>query len=168
MKSKEIMTNCPVTINPMMSLGKALEIMEAGEKQISVLPVLDTQTEEVLGMLRLHDVYNPTINDRLFNLADQELKEDWFLMLERPVIIGVGRLSKQKGFDILIRAFNEYADTSSGTLVILGEGNERSNLEKLINCNEKEKVRLQGFVENPYKFIKSKNSKNLHEFYKIQ
>ena len=25
-------------------------------------------------------VYNPTINDRLFNLADQELKEDWFLM----------------------------------------------------------------------------------------
>jgi len=62
MKSKEIMTNCPVTINPMMSLGKALEIMEAGEKQISVLPVLDTQTEEVLGMLRLHDVYNPTIN----------------------------------------------------------------------------------------------------------
>ena len=62
MKSKEIMTNCPVTINPMMSLGKALEIMEAGEKQISVLPVLNTQTEEVLGMLRLHDVYNPTIN----------------------------------------------------------------------------------------------------------
>ena len=64
-------------------------------------------------------VYNPTINDRLFDLADQELKEDWFLMLERPVIIGVGRLSKQKGFDILIRAFNKYSDTGSGTLVIL-------------------------------------------------
>ena len=100
-------------------------------------------------------VYNPTINDRLFNLADQELKEDWFLMLERPVIIGVGRLSKQKGFDILIRAFNKYSHTGYGTLVILGEGDERSNLEKLINYNEKEKVRLPGFIENPYKFIKN-------------
>lgn len=62
MKSKQIMTNCPVTISPMMSLGKAIEIMEAGDKQISVLPVLDLETEEVIGMLRLHDVYNPTIN----------------------------------------------------------------------------------------------------------
>jgi CBS domain-containing protein len=45
-----------------MSLGKAIQIMEAGDKQISVLPVLDLETEEVIGMLRLHDVYNPTIN----------------------------------------------------------------------------------------------------------
>ena len=42
----------------------------------------------------------------------------------------------------LIRAFNKYSDTGYGTLVILGEGDERSNLEKLINYNEKEKVRL--------------------------
>jgi CBS domain-containing protein len=41
------------------SLGNALKKMEKGTKQISVLPVIDPGKNQLLGLLRLHDIYNP-------------------------------------------------------------------------------------------------------------
>lgn len=59
MKTHSIMSTNPQTIYPKISLGKALKIMEEGPKQISVLPVLDIDSNNVIGMIRLHDIYNP-------------------------------------------------------------------------------------------------------------
>jgi arabinose-5-phosphate isomerase len=59
MKTHSIMSINPQTIYPKISLGKALKIMEEGPKQISVLPVLDIDSNNVIGMIRLHDIYNP-------------------------------------------------------------------------------------------------------------
>jgi GalNAc-alpha-(1->4)-GalNAc-alpha-(1->3)-diNAcBac-PP-undecaprenol alpha-1,4-N-acetyl-D-galactosaminyltransferase len=48
------------------------------------------------------------------------------------VIVGVGRLTPQKGFDLLIRAFATIAPSNAGArLVIYGEGPERSRLQQL-------------------------------------
>jgi GalNAc-alpha-(1->4)-GalNAc-alpha-(1->3)-diNAcBac-PP-undecaprenol alpha-1,4-N-acetyl-D-galactosaminyltransferase len=47
-------------------------------------------------------------------------------------ILGVGRLVQQKGFDLLIRSFAKVSQVHEDwKLVILGEGNERNNLEEL-------------------------------------
>ena len=62
MKAENIMSKKPKVIHPNFSLGKALKIMEEGEKQISVLPVLELNSKKVIGMLRLHDIYNPKTN----------------------------------------------------------------------------------------------------------
>ncbi|MGE4504703.1 MAG: glycosyltransferase family 4 protein [Desulfovibrionaceae bacterium] len=53
--------------------------------------------------------------------------------ITRPAIIGVGRLSREKGFDVLLRAYSlARAELPPGTgLWILGEGAERPNLETL-------------------------------------
>ena len=53
----EIMTNEPTTIFPNKSLGFALDLMEKRKTgPISLLPVVNPKTEELLGLIRLHDV----------------------------------------------------------------------------------------------------------------
>jgi glycosyltransferase involved in cell wall biosynthesis len=63
------------------------------------------------------------------------------------VIGAVGRLSAEKGFDVLIRS--TYALVSRGLdvrLVIVGEGSERENLERLVReLNLSARVRLAGW-----------------------
>ena len=54
--ARDAMTVDPVTVAPDASLGRALELMERRESQISVLPVVD-DTGRALGLLRLHDVF---------------------------------------------------------------------------------------------------------------
>jgi glycosyltransferase involved in cell wall biosynthesis len=68
-----------------------------------------------------------------------------------PVIISVGRLNRQKRFDILIDACSKAGRRQACELWIVGEGPERRALERRI----KERglsgsARLLGFRENPY------------------
>lgn len=50
----------------------------------------------------------------------------------KPFVLGVGRLSQEKGFDCLIRAFARVRPLRSELrLVILGEGRDREQLERL-------------------------------------
>jgi len=54
-----------------------------------------------------------------------------FLDKHSPVLLGVGRLSHEKGFDRLIAAFNTVKGQHSGAgLVIIGEGDQRGRLEQ--------------------------------------
>ena len=100
-------------------------------------------------------VYNPTINERLLNLQNESILEEWYLQDNRKTILGIGRLSKQKDFETLIKAFYEFGDFENYKLVILGDGKEKENLEELIRKLKIENhVYLQGFVSNPYKFLK--------------
>jgi GalNAc-alpha-(1->4)-GalNAc-alpha-(1->3)-diNAcBac-PP-undecaprenol alpha-1,4-N-acetyl-D-galactosaminyltransferase len=49
-----------------------------------------------------------------------------------PLIVAVGRLTHQKGFDVLLRAFARVAHTfGDWRLAIIGEGEERQNLTRL-------------------------------------
>jgi glycosyltransferase involved in cell wall biosynthesis len=66
-------------------------------------------------------------------------------------IVAMGRLVRQKGFDLLIEAFARCAGQHpEWSLVILGEGEERSNLESLISAmGLQDRVRLAGKVPQP-------------------
>jgi glycosyltransferase involved in cell wall biosynthesis len=71
------------------------------------------------------------------------------------IIIGIGRLKKLKNFSLLIKAFERINKTLPSSLVILGDGPERSNLQALIeDLNLFGKVHLTGFVENPSLFLR--------------
>lgn len=54
----DIMTKSPVCVGPEASLGRAVELMEERKSRLSVLPVVEADGE-FLGLLRLHDVYQP-------------------------------------------------------------------------------------------------------------
>lgn len=68
----------------------------------------------------------------------------------RPVIIGMGRLVPQKGFDILIRSFSKIAEKyPNWTLTIYGEGSERQILEALIHeLGLGHRIHLPGVAED--------------------
>lgn len=59
LRASEVMTSSPVHIGPDALVHDALRLMEDRPSQIYVLPVLDTKTHVCLGLLRLHDIYQP-------------------------------------------------------------------------------------------------------------
>ncbi len=77
----------------------------------------------------------------------------------KKYIISIGRLTKQKNFSLLIKAFNEIRKNNDQfKLLIIGEGEEKKNLELLIaNLNIKNDIIFLGFKENVFKYIKLSN-----------
>ena len=57
LQAKHVMTNHPVSIFPSASLKDAVQLMENRSSQISVLPVLDAESNCCLGLIRIHDIY---------------------------------------------------------------------------------------------------------------
>ena len=73
--------------------------------------------------------------------------------VEGRIILAMGRLHRQKGFDILIEAFAALAD-SSIRLVILGEGEERAALRaQAKNLGVEARVHLPGFDARPERWL---------------
>jgi arabinose-5-phosphate isomerase len=56
------MTASPIATQPEKSLGEALRLMEERSSQISVLPVVDRESDKLVGLLRLHDAYQPGLS----------------------------------------------------------------------------------------------------------
>ena len=75
--------------------------------------------------------------------------------LSIPFIVSAGRLINEKGFDLLIKAFNKISVNNKLQLIILGEGILRKELELLINELElNNKVLLPGYCNNVYPYFK--------------
>ncbi|MFH5834127.1 glycosyltransferase [Halalkalibaculum sp. DA384] len=71
-------------------------------------------------------------------------------------IIGIGSLKKQKDFPSLIQSFGKVQKEIGAELLILGEGDERPRLERMIQeRNLEDSVHLPGFVEEPLQYLKS-------------
>lgn len=60
-KAAEIMTARPTTITPGASLKEAAQLMEDRPSQISVLPVVEPSSRRCLGLIRIHDIYQPEL-----------------------------------------------------------------------------------------------------------
>lgn len=103
---------------------------------------------------RVRAIYNPIITPELRRMTQAELDHPWFFPGQPPVILAVGRLSEQKDFSTLIKAFALLRQSRSARLMILGDGEERQPLEALVEAlNLKEDVSLPGFIANPYPFM---------------
>jgi glycosyltransferase involved in cell wall biosynthesis len=103
---------------------------------------------------KIEVVYNPVVTPSLLAQADQPIDHPWFLPGQVPVVLGVGRLSLEKDFSTLIRAFAHQGLRRRARLMILGEGEQRGKLENLIaELDLGEAVELPGFVKNPFAFM---------------
>jgi glycosyltransferase involved in cell wall biosynthesis len=97
---------------------------------------------------------NPVLSPKLYDLAAQEPEDTWFKEPGAPRIVAMGRLTRQKGYDVLLKAFAELCRQRAGKLLILGEGPLRPQLQTQIQELElQDKVRLAGFKANPYPYL---------------
>lgn len=97
-------------------------------------------------------IYNPIDMEEIRHKAE----EDLWLNRDTVNVVTVGRLVPAKGYDILLKAHKELIEEGiQYNLLILGEGEERSRFEEYIrNNNLEDTVKLVGFKENPYPYMK--------------
>lgn len=102
---------------------------------------------------RVHVVRNPVITPEIDRLAREHVAHPW-IGGEVPLLLGVGRFSRQKDFPTLLHAFAHVRVRRPARLVILGEGDERAALERLVHrLGLDDAVDLPGFVANPYAWM---------------
>jgi len=99
-------------------------------------------------------VYNPVVDSELANKADASIDHPWFKPGAPPVIIAVGRLTEQKDFPTLLRAFSQVRAQRQARLLLLGEGEMRGKLEALAReLGIDRDVSLSGFTNNPFAYM---------------
>jgi glycosyltransferase involved in cell wall biosynthesis len=92
---------------------------------------------------------NPVDIDAIVASADAGRKKVApFPVNNHPVIIAIGRLTRQKGFDLLLAALARMR--SRARLIILGEGKDRETLlEQAQALGVSDRLTLPGFVPDP-------------------
>ena len=112
---------------------------------------------------KIRVIYNPIDTDRI---CERALDAPGTSVPE-PYIISAGRLVPSKNFPLLIESYR--SSSISENLVILGEGEERRKLERLVSTLGLDgRVILPGHMQNPYPIMRAArlfvSSSNLEGF----
>ncbi|MGM0137961.1 CDP-glycerol glycerophosphotransferase [Enterococcus sp. DIV0755b] len=145
-------------------------IYEAYQKANHVICVTDSIATKIkrevpnAKITIMNVILNP---ERIISLAQnpfdksipEKLRND-FLNPDIKVLINVGRFSKQKGIDRLIKAFNQLTNGKKTKLVIVGSyGPEEDSLRKQINLSDrKEDIYFLSHLSSPYNLIKASDA----------
>ena len=114
--------------------------------KVSASQVLNFDDNKILTVNNIID------GDKLIKLSEEKID----FVKNGKIILAVGRLAKEKGFERLIKVFKKLEKKYNiWQLLIIGEGPEKNKLEGLISeLNLEKKVKLLGFKENPYPYFK--------------
>ncbi len=110
-------------------------------------------------------IYNPVVGEDLAALARAPAPHPWFGPGQPPVVLAAGRISDQKDYPTLIRAFADLRRRRSARLVILGEANSQKKvadpravlLDLARELGVASDVSLLGYVANPYAYMARAN-----------
>ncbi len=116
-----------------------------GEDLLQFSPNLKSKTKPV---------YNPVIDETIFEKADEPVTHPWFSP-DYSTILAVGRLSPEKNFGLLIRSFARiHTEIPDLRVIILGDGVQKDHLKELADKQGvADKVDFKGFVKNPYAYM---------------
>lgn len=101
---------------------------------------------------KLHVLYDPIININQI----KKLKNSFFEKQKEKFFLTAGRLTKQKNFEFLIKAYEKFIINSGKLLFIAGSGEKYKKLKKIISQKKlDDKVFLIGHVSNIFKYMKN-------------
>lgn len=137
------------------SISKSKKYYKKFDKVVCVSQNVKQSFERLFGK-EPESVVLYNVNDEREIIEKANLLSPFQRRSEGELLVAVGRLTRQKGFDRLIEACRMLQDEDYRfELWILGEGPERENLEMMIRKYHLEnRITLWGFVENPYPCIK--------------
>jgi glycosyltransferase involved in cell wall biosynthesis len=115
----------------------------------------DLATQTGLPRERIDVVYNPVPAPAMQSFSGKATDSRLARKEQGPLIVAMGRLVKQKGFSVLLRAFALLRTEQVARLVILGEGELRRSLEGEVEqlglgCD----VVLPGFINDPFPLLR--------------
>lgn len=123
----------------------------------------DLEQHTQIPMQQMTVIHNPVVTPDFTQKAQEEIAHPWFEAGQPPVLLGVGRIVKQKSFATLVQAFARVRQHHPARLMILGDIDPREpeikpELEALIQkFGLQDDVLFLGFVENPYAYMAKAN-----------
>lgn len=100
-------------------------------------------------------LYNPVINSDLNKKSLDDVQHKWLKNNDNKVFLGVGQITEQKDFFLLINAFSLLKENNSFKLIILGDGPDTQKLSVHIkDLDLTDQVDLVGRVNNPYAYMR--------------
>lgn len=100
------------------------------------------------------EVFGDKINVTIIPNALREVSQCTDFKSKKNWVIGVGRLSFEKGFDRLIEAFAKIEDHKDWRLVLAGDGPARKDLEKQVeSLGVKNRVVFRGMIKDVDSFL---------------
>jgi glycosyltransferase involved in cell wall biosynthesis len=103
---------------------------------------------------RIQIIYNPVISSKLLEQAAEPIDHPWFDNHDLPILLAVGRLEPQKNYLLLIKTFAALQRDIPCRLLILGEGESRPELERLVGAlGIADRVDLPGYAPNPFAYM---------------
>ena len=130
---------------------------QAATAVVAVSQGVGRSLQATLGLApeRVTVIANPVITERVAEGAAGVPDHPWFHDGGDPVVVGVGRLVEQKGFDTLVRAVALANERAPCRLLVLGEGPLRAELTELAaSLGVAERLALPGFAANPFPYMR--------------
>ena len=109
----------------------------------------------IFNYSKLNVIYDPHINVKKIQEKKNNFSDSLF-QTPKEYIVTIGRLTKQKNYIFLLKAFKHILNINKNlNLLIIGEGEDRKKIEKtLIDLNLKNNVFLLGYQKNIYIYLK--------------
>ena len=171
-----LLTLLPILLSPLISKNTKIILRISGlpkmsffrkfiwkkfSKYIFLITTPTQITAENLICLKVFDekkidiLRDPVINCNEINTKKKILLDENFL--NKDYYLSIGRLTNQKNFTFLIRAFSEnHHKFKNKKLVIIGEGENHALLQSMIiKYQMQNNIYLIGFKENVYKYIEN-------------
>lgn len=99
-------------------------------------------------------LYNPAVNERMRTGAGQPATHPWLTNKQSPVILGVGRLAREKDYATLLRALARLRRELDARLIIIGDGPLRQALQKQArSLTIDDHVAWVGWDDNPFAYM---------------
>lgn len=104
---------------------------------------------------RVRVVPNPVVVPEVLAARERPASHPWFSDGGAPLVVGMGRLTRQKNFPLLVDAFAGVREAvPDARLVILGDGEDRATLAA--RCRDHgitRQVDMPGFVQDPFPLL---------------
>lgn len=126
-------------------------------------PTVDTKKylieEKIFNQNKLIVLYDPIISiNEVNNKKKINISED--NLLNKKYFIAIGRLTEQKNFGLLIRAFSKFCMINDQyNLIIIGDGEQKKFLKKLsIDLKITKNIFFLGYKQNVFQYLNNANA----------
>ena len=112
--------------------------------------------KKIFDKQKIFILRDPIIDMKEFSLQKRECN-NFVSPIKQKYLLSIGRLTKQKNFELLINFFYRLSDRySKFELVIIGEGEDELKLKNLSRkLNIEKKVHFLGYQKNIFKYLKN-------------